>query len=774
MHDQPNEPCSLSDPYAIPPCSSSVPPPVYSADAGAPAMIVLKGPANDGHNMGYEAPSLGQSAGYAMLQDLKVHVDIYMGTGFVNMQGRFRVPANAPAGSWTFHVPQTEDSLMTACTVHRNPKGCGPSGELYYELLVAEPPQDKDTPGGDYDPTEMKIETQLMGNDTVVIDLSYTQPMDYHADTASYCLLVPLGGRERGAPTYLPPGYPIDRVACVTCNLSVEGGKWVEHDTGLPMAHVGDGMGGSRWYTSKPGWAGKDLYVVYGMINEQISAVCLAEHHSAKLMPPPAIPQAFAGLAQRQDFNPYPGSTSLAVVLNPPACKGSGFYARNMVFILDRSYSMSGELLKEAKAALITALGTLNPPSISDRFAGDAFAVIAFDSSYDVVVSMRPATPENIAFGKETVANVEVNGATNIDAPMREAFSILAQYALEYQSQHMALPFIVLVTDGCVHDEPEIVTNTVAAYGNLRKNGAELVPRIFTLGLGTSCNSFFLKKLAEIGGGHSQTVIHQGGQNVRRRMLRLIEMASGPVLTNIRITCPAAPGLNLWMVPDPVPDLTCGAAVIVSARCPTESVGKVLRVEGRLWNGEIWSCDMQPLLTYVPVAKLFVRKQLDKLVAEEWIMKHGHKREADAERLRQEAIMLSTSTNVPCTHTRTYFAPMTPHEHATYRRDHQSMDAKARRDRNQAAAATAGCVILGTCLLGAVAFGMLDTGISPWAMDRGGLLGGNFDVGGGNNTDCCACCEGCCHDMDCDCDCDCACPDCGDCGDCGGCDCGGC
>lgn len=162
---------------------------------------------------------------------------------------------------------------------------------------------------------------------------------------------------------------------------------------------------------------------------------------------------------------------------------------------------------KPGRAAIAFGLHSLTP--------ADEFTVVAFDHEQAwFSPGLLPATPQNVAACGEWVrCEVHPRGMTDIMTPLRTALSVLAARGGAGPSGQQSLPFVFLVTDGCVHDERQIcrfLEQQNAALmapasgpegGGFGAPGPRGLPRVCTFGIGTYCNHFFLRQLATSGRG---------------------------------------------------------------------------------------------------------------------------------------------------------------------------------------------------------------------------------------------------------------------------------
>lgn len=235
--------------------------------------------------------------------------------------------------------------------------------------------------------------------------------------------------------------------------------------------------------------------------------------------------------------------THLLVMLVPPAAHAkaaSPLQPRELVFIIDTSGSMHGEPLEQAKAAVIDALKRLRPE--------DRFNVIQFNSTaHALFAEPVPATPGNAAIAWHHVSALQAEGGTE----MRPALEL----ALDGATAEGFLQQVVFLTDGAVGNEEELFRLVAGRLGQ---------HRLFTVGIGSAPNSYFMRKAAEIGRG---SFTHIGDlREVKPRMDALLAKLEQPALTDIRVGWPLAAGKLIELYPTPLPDLYLGEPVTFTAR----------------------------------------------------------------------------------------------------------------------------------------------------------------------------------------------------------------
>ncbi|MBO6906166.1 MAG: marine proteobacterial sortase target protein, partial [Parvibaculum sp.] len=220
----------------------------------------------------------------------------------------------------------------------------------------------------------------------------------------------------------------------------------------------------------------------------------------------------------------------LLVMLTPPS--GSvqpEAKPREAIFVIDNSGSMSGPSMDQAKESLLWALNRLNP--------GDTFNVIRFDDTLTVLFpDAVPAHGENLAVAKKFVKNLEANGGTEMLPALR------ASLVDRKVSDDTRVRQVVFLTDGAISNERELFHEITSNLGR---------SRLFTVGIGSAPNSYFMTRASEAGRG---TFTHIGSEDqVTERMSELFDKLRNPVMTDITATWPDGRTTESW--PNPVPDL---------------------------------------------------------------------------------------------------------------------------------------------------------------------------------------------------------------------------
>ena len=240
----------------------------------------------------------------------------------------------------------------------------------------------------------------------------------------------------------------------------------------------------------------------------------------------------------------------VTALIMPPAPKqiGKNTRPRDVVFILDRSGSMGGVSIRAARSALDAAI---------DRLAAqDRFNLIRFSNDTDTLFDQAmPASDTNRLFAKLFLRDTTADGGT----VMRPALHA----ALNGDAAEGRLKQVVFVTDGAVSNETELFRDIRQRLGNAR---------LFTVGIGSAPNSYFMRKAAEAGRG--AFVYIPDIKQVGTRMTTLFDKLERPALTDVVFAWQDSETASLAAesFPARIPDLYFGEPVLLVSRLPADAL----------------------------------------------------------------------------------------------------------------------------------------------------------------------------------------------------------
>lgn len=232
---------------------------------------------------------------------------------------------------------------------------------------------------------------------------------------------------------------------------------------------------------------------------------------------------------------------------------------KEMVFVIDTSCSQSGEPLARAKEAVELAIDEMNPQ--------DRFWVLNFNSSVSSLSSSSlPNNATNRRRGIDYIRGFKGGGGTN----MLEGI----QAALDLPSDERLLRTVVLMTDGYIGNETEILNTIEQRLGN---------SRIFSFGVGSSTNRYLLNQMAKVGRGHVQYI--RQDEDPQDQVAAFYDRIRNPVLTDIEVEWSGVELNDIY--PDPIPDLFSAQPLVLVGRYAAPGRGK-LTITGRI-RGEEYS-----------------------------------------------------------------------------------------------------------------------------------------------------------------------------------------
>ncbi|MCH8809075.1 MAG: VWA domain-containing protein, partial [Proteobacteria bacterium] len=285
---------------------------------------------------------------------------------------------------------------------------------------------------------------------------------------------------------------------------------------------------------------------------------------------------------------------------------------RDLIFVIDTSGSMYGPSIEQAAEAMRLALERLRP--------GDRFNVIRFASqTHSLFSDVKPANERNLHAARVYLRSLRAEGGTNMLPALFRA--------LTGSPGPDRLRQVVFLTDGAVSNEAQLFEVIAELLGDTR---------LFTIGIGSAPNSYFMRKAAELGRG-SFTYIGDVSE-VGRRMGKLLEKLARPALVGVQTAWPAVAGNSVEAYPTPVPDLYAGEPVTFSAKLPAVPLARLsgeLVVTGRR-GAETWERRLSlSLVEPAPgVAAIWARAKID------WIEDGLYRRE-DPAAVRKDAVAVA-------------------------------------------------------------------------------------------------------------------------------------
>jgi Ca-activated chloride channel family protein len=222
------------------------------------------------------------------------------------------------------------------------------------------------------------------------------------------------------------------------------------------------------------------------------------------------------------------------------------------VLLIDRSGSMDGSSIAQARNALLLALGSLRE--------GDSFNVYGFGSTFESVFAAPvPYDDANLNLARDAVQRWDADlGGTELMAPLR---AILERPATELPRR------VLLLTDGEVGNEQECVA-LVGAHA--------AAATVFTIGVGYGASDLLINGVARAGGGRAELV--HPNERIEAALMRQMSRLTTEGLRDVRVDWAGLP-VDLT-APAVLPPLYPGTPLTVYGRVPAARLAAKAGREG--------------------------------------------------------------------------------------------------------------------------------------------------------------------------------------------------
>ncbi len=232
----------------------------------------------------------------------------------------------------------------------------------------------------------------------------------------------------------------------------------------------------------------------------------------------------------------------LSLLIEPPlAPETQPIMAREVVFLLDCSGSMSGAPMMASKAFMREALKALRPH--------DSFRIIRFsDRATEFSQTPLPATANNIAKGLTYTERLQGSGGTEMMSGVRQA--------LEAPIPQGSMRLVVFLTDGYIGNEADVLRVVEQEKGDAR---------LYSLGVGSGTNRYLLEELSRVGKSTVRFLDPtEGHEALIAQSKDLANRINLPVMTDLAIHWGDLKIKELY--PTTLPDVFAGDSLRVMAR----------------------------------------------------------------------------------------------------------------------------------------------------------------------------------------------------------------
>lgn len=244
----------------------------------------------------------------------------------------------------------------------------------------------------------------------------------------------------------------------------------------------------------------------------------------------------------------------------------------SLAIVIDRSGSMNGPPIENAKAAALSVLRQLD-----NR---DAFTVVTYSSGSEVVVPMQHASDASKAAARAAIETIDDDGGTCISCGLDTAAAELARSPLTGVSR------ILLISDGQANQGVVDRQELAGLAAGKAAHGAS----ISTVGVGLDFDEDTMRLLAEVGRGNYYFV--EDTVALSQMFARELGRLSQTIATEVQLTVTPAAGARVEevygypltrsgdRVTVPVADLRAGETRKVVLRLALDASGERQTVRG--------------------------------------------------------------------------------------------------------------------------------------------------------------------------------------------------
>lgn len=202
------------------------------------------------------------------------------------------------------------------------------------------------------------------------------------------------------------------------------------------------------------------------------------------------------------------GDDYIAMLTFVPELEKSAEENAEIIFLIDRSGSMSGPKIEQAKRALLLCLHSLTE--------GDYFNVFSFGSSFTCIFpESKPYEQSSLEMAISIVKNMSADlGGTELLAPIKHIL----------ESKPKLPRKIILITDGQISNEIEISSLVKKHYKTTK---------IYPIGIGLGVNQYALNEIARITNTYAE-LIHPN-ESIENKVLNQFNRLRNDVNNSLKI-----------------------------------------------------------------------------------------------------------------------------------------------------------------------------------------------------------------------------------------------
>jgi Ca-activated chloride channel family protein len=198
----------------------------------------------------------------------------------------------------------------------------------------------------------------------------------------------------------------------------------------------------------------------------------------------------------------------------------------DMVIVLDRSGSMSGQKINDARRAILNLLSSLS--------ARDRFSLITYSDGVQVASGLENVTPGNRRRMEAAVRAVRIGGGTNLGAGLQTGINLMGTATPSTNSAK-----VILISDGLANKG---VTD-VQSLSRIAAVAVESEFAVSTVGVGAEFNEYLMTAIADRGTGNYYYL--ENPSAFAEVFQKEFQDTRASVVNNLKIQMPLMDGINL-------------------------------------------------------------------------------------------------------------------------------------------------------------------------------------------------------------------------------------
>ena len=477
---------------------------------------------------------------------------------------------------------------------------------LWYQANIAATPQDTTHPGGNVNqkikqylgntPLYFTIPQEITNDSLIVVELTYVQLLSYKNGKVFF---------------NYPNNYMLIQSTFLneqTLNFNLSGGRTIDSlnitsHTGATI--VNNGTSGSINLSLFEEVADRNYNINYNLSLSQLGLFGFST-----FVPDSVVPDNF-------------GRGFFTFVAEPDPNQNTGTINKRFTFIIDKSGSMSGTAMDQAKAAANFVVTNLNP--------GDMFNLVAFSSG---VTSFQPnhveASSANIQNAINFINGLIASGSTNISGAFDVAVPQFTNSGTNYAN------IILFFTDG---DPTMGITdpNQLSQHINTLIRNTDTTICLYSFGIGNYVNKQLLNIISTNNKGFASFV---GTSQLQQAISEFYLTIRNPVLLDPQIS--VSPNVTLEIYPKNLPDMYKGTQLIISGRY-NEPTNANIKFSGNAFGSQIeynYNIDLTgnelPDFQFLP--KIWAKTKIEHLLV---LYNNLNPNSPEAQAIKQQIISIS-------------------------------------------------------------------------------------------------------------------------------------